>query len=72
MEANVFIAQPNPIGCDEISLSKHYQLKVEETNDNIYTKHGELIERMIVEEMIANELTLMIILEDIVKEQQSK
>ncbi len=29
MEANVFIAQPNPIGCDEISLSKHYQLKVE-------------------------------------------
>jgi len=29
MEANVFAAQPNPVGCDEISLSKHYQSKVE-------------------------------------------
>jgi hypothetical protein len=24
MEANVFIAQPNAVGCNEISLSKHY------------------------------------------------
>jgi hypothetical protein len=29
MEANVFIAQPNPVGCDEIFLLKHYQSKVE-------------------------------------------
>jgi hypothetical protein len=43
---------------------------VGQTIDNIHTKHGEPIERMIIEEMIANELALMIILEDIVKEQQ--
>jgi hypothetical protein len=29
MEANAFVAQPNPIGSAKISLWKHYQSKVE-------------------------------------------